>query len=289
MLNRNKIAVLFPLVFLLTTFFELPSSQNIIQAFGEVNADLVNKIENKTLTIPIATIQANQILPNPSPKCWLDSPQWWGIITAIVLGLAGIFRETIKGWVYKPEAEIRMKLGYPDCLKIPMTYSIGEKNEKDFIYYFRFFVKNAGNYRMEDVEAVVITVLKKEANGVYKPKESFLPLNLVWAYSHEETKSKIQPGLFKHLDFGYIEKSKYANLEYFGIVNKYKIVFKLALAQIPNHGSHILEPGDYRIIVKFAANNLSPVTKEFNFFIADEWDDNSDEMFEKKISITGLN
>jgi len=219
---------------------------------------------------------------------WYKDPQWWAIIVALMLGLGGIFQDKIRRIFLKPKIKVSMKLQSPDCHKIAMRTS----RTGQFIcdsYYFRFHVENSGNYQMEDVEAIVVVVSKKEANGEYKKVESFLPLNLVWAHYHNVVMPKIQPHLFKHLDFGHITESEFANLQYFGITSTYQIAFQFDMAVIPNHGSHILLPGDYNITIKFAANNLSPVSKKYNFVIADKWDNNEQVMLQKIISIKEIN
>lgn len=215
---------------------------------------------------------------------WYEEPQVWAIIIALLLGLAGIFQERIRKWFWKPQAKISMELQPPDCLKIPMRDQLTGQFVH-YSFYFRFRFENTGNYQMEDVEAVVISVSKKEANGVYKPVDGFLPLNLVWAYNHKATMPKIQPQLFKHLDFGSVVQSQHANLQTYGIENISQIIFLFSLNVTPNHGSHVLLPGDYHVTIKYAANNLAPESKKYHLVIADKWADDEQEMLQKNISI----
>jgi hypothetical protein len=62
-------------------------------------------------------------------------------------------------------------------------------------------------------------------------------------------------------------------------------VFQFDVAVIPNTGSHILLPGDYKIKIIFAANNLKPQRKIYNLIIKDIWTDDEKEMLTKNISI----
>lgn len=213
---------------------------------------------------------------------WYENPQWVATFIALLLGLAGIFQERIRKLFYRPKARISMELQPPDCLKIPM------RNQGQFVccsFYFRFRFENTGNYQMEDVEAIVIGISKKEANGEYKTVGGFLPLNLVWAYDHKVTMPKIQPQLFKHLDFGSIVKSEHANLQNYGITDTPEIVFLLSLNVKPNHGPHILLPGDYQVTIKYAANNMSPVSNKYHLVITDKWADDEQAMLQRNISI----
>ena len=96
---------------------------------------------------------------------------------------------------------------------------------------------------------------------------------------------KIQPKLFKHLDFGYILKSNAEYLARFGIQNNTNIFFELDVAVRPNTGSHILLPGDYKIKIVFAGNNLEPIEKFYRLEIEDAWSDNEKEMLTKNVSV----
>lgn len=205
-----------------------------------------------------------------------------GVVVALILGVVGILQDRIRAWFKKPKSNISIKLEPPDCHKIAVRNpQTGEVYDS---YYFRFRVENVGNYQMEDVEAMVIE-LHKRVNGNFKKVNNFLPLNLVWAYYHNITMTKIQPLMFKHLDFGHITKSDFAKLPYFGISENPNIVFQLDLAVIPNTGSHILTPGDYKMKILFAANNLKPTEKIYKIVVKDKWTDNEKEMLDNNISI----
>lgn len=214
--------------------------------------------------------------------------QWWAIIVALLLGISGIFQDRIKRFFFKPKLNIYIKPYPPDSHKIQMR----NPQTGQFIcdsYYFRFRVENTGNEQLNDAEAIIAEVYKKEANGECKKLENFSPLNLVWLYSHNIVMPKIQPKLFKHLDFGHILKSEFANLNFFGLTENSKIVFLFDLAWKSDDGSHILFPGEYKITIKFAANNLSPITKNYHLVVADKWDDNEQKMMRENISIKEIN
>lgn len=227
---------------------------------------------------------------------WYKDPQWWIVIAtfiasivALFISILGIFQKRIIKWFYHPTITVDIKPTSPDSQKIPfIDRSTGQRLYDS--YYLRFRVENTGNYHLEDIEAIVTEVFEKAANGEYREKKNFLPLNLVWAHNilvsmPLVSMPKIQTELFKHLDFGYIVKSKFARLNDFGITEGANIVFKFCFGIEPSHGSHILLPGDYNITIKFASNNLSPITKKYNLVIADVWDDDEKEMLQNNISM----
>lgn len=215
---------------------------------------------------------------------WYKDPQWISNIVALFLGLLGIFQDGIRSWFRGPAFKISLQLEPPDSHKIDMR----DRSTGVFMYdayYFRFRVLNNGNQAMEGVEAMVTELYKKEDSGIYKRVENFLPLNLVWSHYGGTTAEKIQPAFFKHLDFGHIIKTEFAHLDYYHFLNNYSIVFILDTAITPNTGSHYIFPGDYKIRVNFAANNLKPNNKIYHLFIADKWMDNEHEMLNRCLSI----
>ena len=209
-----------------------------------------------------------------------------GVMVALLLGIAGIFQDWIRSLFKKPKLNISIKVAPPDCHKTSFYRSDVDKKVSD-TYYFRFRVENDGNYFAEDTEAMVAEVYKKSFDE-YKKIDSFLPLNLVWSHYRQMTMPKIQPKLFKHLDFGYILKSNPEYLAGFGIQNTTKIFFELDVAVRPNTGSHILLPGDYKVKIIFAGNNLEPLEKIYHLVIKDNWVDDEETMLQNNITIEEL-
>lgn len=215
---------------------------------------------------------------------WLKDPQWWAIVVALVLGLIGIFQDWLRKKIWKPDLKIEFRLNPPDSHKTMMRNSNTNKIVYP-TYYLRARIENTGNYQLEDVEAMVTEKTKREPNGQFKRDAEFLPLNLIWTVTHEITKSKIQPGLFKFIDFGHVEETRFKNLSTFGLSNNSRVVLELCTETSPNTGSHIIFPGEYRIKIIIAANNLKPITKIYSLVITDNWTDNQSEMFEKNIFV----
>jgi len=206
-----------------------------------------------------------------------------GVLVALLLGIVGIFQDWIRSWFRKPKLNVSIKVEPPDCHKTFFNDSTTGKYLCD-TYYFRFRVENNGNYYAEDVEAMVVEVHKK-INSRYTKVHNFLPLNILWSHYRKVTMPKIQPKLFKHLDLGYILKSNFVDLKRFGIDCGANIFFLFDVAVQPNTGSHILLPGDYKVKVVFASNNLRPQEKIYNIVIKDRWDDDEEKMLSENVSI----
>jgi hypothetical protein len=216
------------------------------------------------------------------------SPEWIGIVVALLLGLAGIFQDWIRSIFRKPKLDVSMRLAPPDSHKTSMR-DIKTGIKISDTYYLRFKVANQGNYRAEDTEAVIVSVKKKNELGEFIEDENFLPLNLKWSHYGYSTAPKIQPHLFKYLDFGHVQKSSDYNgefLPYFGIKSTATVFIELEVDTRPNTGSHILLPGEYIITIVFAGNNVSPKEIAYRLFFKDEWSDNEEIMLSEIIKIT---
>lgn len=211
----------------------------------------------------------------------LTNPQWWAVFVALLLGVVGIFQDSIKRKIWKPKLNVEFRLNPPDSHKIPMV----NQSREYMTYYLRARVENTGNYQLEDVEAMAIELTKKEPDGQFKNIDNFLPLNLVWAHSHEITKPKIQPKMFKFLDFGHISHVKDENTKPLVHCVTSNILLALDVEVLPNNGSHLILPGEYRIKLVFAANNLGPVYKIYSLIIIDKWTEDQKEMLENNIII----
>jgi hypothetical protein len=224
-------------------------------------------------------------------------PQWWAIIIALFLGVLGIFLPIIQDGlkalfkIKQPILKVIINLQPPDCHKtfLSIRCDTGETifDITSDTYYLRFRVCNEGNYLIEDAEVMITDIMEKTTNGLYQPLKRFIPLNLLWSNQRTVTMSKIQPKLFKNCDFGHIVKYNpiYSNLKRYGITTTPNVVCNLDTFVETNMGSHILLPGEYKIVIVFAGNNVKPETKTYLFKFEDQWMDNETDMFNNNIVI----
>lgn len=192
-------------------------------------------------------------------KFCYEPAEWVAIFIALLLGFAATFREWIISCFKKPNCQISIRNEFPDCHR-----AVHRNNQTgEFLfhsYYIRFKVKNKGNNHMEDVEAMLEEIEEMKPDGRYEKNRDILPMNLVWSYYRKVTMPKIQPELFKHCDLCHIVRSKDASLDLFGRSESTNLAILLDVAKETFMGGYILEPGEYKIKVKIAANNLKPKT-----------------------------
>lgn len=222
---------------------------------------------------------------------WYIDPQWWAIATALLLGVFGIFQDRIRGLFQKPKLEAGIRLSPPDCHKIALKNTINGQFICD-CYYFRFNVKNSGNTQMDEVEVMANELYRKGTTGRYSKIANFLPINLKWAHNGVVTMPKIQPKLFKHCDFGHIiETSSILGKQYlnaYGLNTNAKVVMILDTFIEPNTGSHLLLPGEYKINIIFAANNIDPISNWYKIKIVDAWDGIEQNMLSNNVFISKI-
>jgi cellobiose-specific phosphotransferase system component IIC len=121
----------------------------------------------------------NSNVPNPSIN-------WKYLVSAGISLLAiiiALFKKTIIKWFYKPNLQITLHLGPPDCVKTKASSLYGISPES---YYFRLWIKNVGTQRAEKVQVFVSKLSKKNVNGKFEEVNSFLPMNLKWSHSQSE-------------------------------------------------------------------------------------------------------
>lgn len=261
------------------------SSYSFVSAAGEERSVLMNV--NPQLLSTINAIQASisAIASKNDYAFWVIIIQVVATIIAFGLGLAGILR--VERLIYYPEFEIlTSRPGALNGVKVAFTDK-NTGNFQYFTYYFGFRVINSGKDQMDFVEVIVDEVHKKENDDKYHKVLSFLPQNLIWSNTdHVITMPIIQSKFYKHCDFGHIVKSENVNLAQFKLKYESKILFILDTQVQPNTGSSILEPGEYKIKILFAASRINTLPKWYEVKIADKWDEDEQVMLTENVFIT---
>lgn len=75
------------------------------------------------------------------------------------------------------------------------------------------------------------------------------------------------------------------NLQSFGLLNQSNVILILDTSVTPNTGSNYILPGEYKIKLAFAANNLKPIEYWYKFKIEDRWDNNEQQVLSNNIKV----
>lgn len=278
-----KVFLFFGLMFLYPFIFSpiIYADGNFTDSVTKENVSQITNQQIDSITKSLARISEKN-----------DLSQWLGTLVALGLGVAGIFSlpELIKKRFYeRPEFNVSIKLENPDCLKIPVTSSAGSQLYETF--YLRFKVENTGNYKLEAIELIALELYKKSQNGRYSKVTQFLPMNLKWANFGELTMPTIPPLLYKHCDLGHIIQNpnpfvgENQLLQRFGLLRTSNVVLILDTQVTPNTGSNYLLPGEYKLKIVVAANNLKPRYQWYKITLSNVWTSNEQQMLQNNIHV----
>lgn len=133
--------------------------------------------------------------------------------------------------------------------------------------------------------------VRRCADGQFKPVEAFIPMNLLWSYSRSEVFADgISPRMGKHCDLARIVDPVYRkdlNEDLPG-TNDHDPVASLAVEFSPNTKSHLIPPGVYRLHLRVAAANCTPVTKVIEITLAGKWSCEEGVMFSDGVGVRVL-
>ena len=142
-------------------------------------------------------------------------------------------------------------------------------------YYVRAGVANAGRSRAEKVQVYAARLAVAGADRTYTDVPGFIPLNVKWSNSPHGSGSPILDG---------ISPKMAAFCDLVGLTdpaNPYQgrpkhaqpnvTIAQLQLEVDPLSGSNLLAPGTYRLTLRIAAANASPIDKVFEFTHTGAW------------------
>lgn len=203
---------------------------------------------------------------------------WLTAIGTLLAVFAALFIETGLKWIRRPRLKIHVTCNPPDCHKTTWYTTP--------CYYYRIKVENKGLGVAERVE-VYAAKLYGKAEDRWQKVELFLPLDLKWSSLGIPILPILAPDMERYCDIGHI-------IEPHGLREMWKYPFSLKDDNTkffletevePNTGSHILEPGKYRLELWISAANFKPIKRTLEIFISGKWYDDENEMISTGASI----
>lgn len=133
---------------------------------------------------------------------------------------------------------------------------------------------------------------RQQADKTFKQVENFLPMNLRWSYPPlggvpEIFTEGISPEMGKHCDLDHITDPQACAkfLPNAPHVPPEKAFLELDFEFPPNTLGHILAPGVYRLHLRLAAANSSPVNKTVEITVTGDWYPDQEEMFSEAVGL----
>ena len=223
--------------------------------------------------------------------------QWVGATATLLAVLVALFKDEFLRWRRKPELRVSIALASPDCHKTTLNYVVQKTAltcRAADCYYLRIWVENVGKTRAERLQVFAAKLLKRHADGSFKEVKDFLPMNLLWTHGQggksgpEIFAEGISPQMGKHCDLGHIVDPKHRK-DVVGndlpTVAPDDTVLALVLEVKPNTLSHLVPPGVYRLELRVAAANCSPVNHTLEITITGKWFPEQTRMFSDGLGI----
>src|SRR6266536_4664681 len=188
-------------------------------------------------------------------------------IATFTAALVALFKEDfVKRW-RRPKLTLRLLLGPPDCSAIRSVVSwldpSGQAAQKweGNIFYFRFWVENAGSWPAERVEVNLRSISNRLGDGRLGEVREFIPMDLRWAHSPANGPAifeTLNPHMGKHCDLGSVSPASNGSEKPLAGMRDGESTFNLATQVFPNNNCHRLKAGKYRLEILVAAQNARP-------------------------------
>jgi hypothetical protein len=227
---------------------------------------------------------------------WGSVAQWVAASATFLAVLVALFKDEVLRAIRRPLLEPSIQLTPPDCQKTQLTYQIFSPvltTRRVDCYYLRLWIENLGKMRAEKVQVFLARLHKRKADGLFAVVDDFLPMNLRWAHAQsvpngvEIYADGISPKMGKHCDLGHVIDPAY-QAEVGGdlaSVPSGKAIMALDLEVQPNTKSHLIGPGTYRLDLRVAAANSTPVERTIELTITGDWFVDQERMFAEGLGV----
>lgn len=194
----------------------------------------------------------------------MEESQWIIAMGTLLLAVIAAFQRIIDGWIKRPKLLIEASACPPYCHKNllticdPRTGSVVDTVDG---YYLRLAVLNKGNARAEQVEVFADKLEKKQADGSFRECAQFDPMNLRWSHWELPVIDGITQDMKKYCGLAHIWdpiKRKHFAAELRKQAPDDQALLNFCLQAPPNTGTHVFEPGVYRLHVRVAGANAMP-------------------------------
>lgn len=202
---------------------------------------------------------------------------WLTAFAALLASFVSLFGERVKQWLWRPDLRIDYVHG-PDYCDTPIMQGVsGGAPVAAECYYFRLRVSNVGSARANMVEVHVSDLQKQQANGNFTQLRRY-SMNLKWTNIGTSQLTGLSPRMERFCDLGHVAdpamRARFPGEDLPGVAHGTAIL-ALDLETQPFHGTHLLEPGNYRLSIRLVAENHKPVHKLIEIEVTGFWAPNN--------------
>jgi hypothetical protein len=215
----------------------------------------------------------------------LTAEQWIQIGAAgatFLAVLVALFQEKIRDYFNRAELQITIPHIRPHSHKIKIIagqYSGGLITDE--VIYVRILIEHLKGDAAENVEVMLTQCWEYNQAGESKPRENFLPMNLVWSHFQPPQHTiRVPSGLFRHCDLGYLKRH--------GGSTRFKFDTIVQPNEVGDAQTwpNMVGPGKYEIELQTSGDNTRTVTKRWLIEIDGNWDDAEERMLQNHLKIT---
>lgn len=210
--------------------------------------------------------------------------QWFAAVGTIGAVLVALFKDLILAWRRRPKLEVTCTKEVPWTVRTPIIVYTGQgvilwSGE---CYFVRIKVKNIGKTRAEKVQVSASKLEKQGLDGKFTEIPTILPLNMKWSNSPPNTPVVILDGLSSEMtafcDIVSLCDPANPHQRKPAATPPNITVGQLQLEVDPPGDLHLLSPGTYKLTLRLAAANVTPIDKELEFSHKGTWLANDAEM-----------
>ena len=220
---------------------------------------------------------------------WGMAANWLVAVGTLALAVVAVLQPTIHGWFYRPKFQVSIKTEPPDCVAVPLTNQRGELIAE--AVWLRLWIENIGNVTAKNVEVYAQKLLRRRADNSWESVTSFPPMNLKWANLPIMHFPYIAPETGKHCDLGHIVDPAHRDAANERPSTRLALTDRQTsmtfdLISAPNHRGHIIGPGDYRLNILVAAEDIRPLKRTVEIGLRGTWHADEATMLRDGIGLT---
>jgi hypothetical protein len=207
-------------------------------------------------------------------------------LTFLAVGVA-LFKEELQRLWRRPKLEVSVKTMPPDCNISKTTYTYSDPQtgairiDEGNCYYLRFLVHNYGNVPATNVQVYASKLLYEVNPNTFNRVNTFISMNFKWSHTSEIFRERIAPKMNRHCDLGHISDPQLTHIHHEtlpDLPNNTTVLF-LSLEVQPYTLIHMLKPGNYKLELLIAGDNVPPIKRIMNINHTGKWFDKEINMF----------
>jgi hypothetical protein len=216
-------------------------------------------------------------------------------VATFAAAIVALFKEdVVKRW-RRPKLSLRLLLKPPDTHSVPTVVVWRGPEDPEVkrwegdVYYFRFWVENAGPWPAERVQVYIRLISNRLGDNRLEEVRGFIPMNLRWSHSPMDKPivfETLNPHMGKNCDLGSVSPTSNGSEKPLPGMKTGESTFNLATEVLLNNGCHRLKPGKYRLEILVAAQNARPKL----FWVDLDWsgifEESEERMFSSSVGIS---